>query len=66
MISGNPVRSEIWRTWSPDSVSSRAVPPVETISIPSSDRPCANSMIPVLSDTDSSARAIWTSPGAVV
>ena len=40
----------------PASASSRAVPPVETISIPSSASPRANSTIPVLSETDSSAR----------
>ncbi len=41
-----------------------AVPPVETISTPSSSRPRANSTIPSFSDTDSSARRTRTSPGA--
>ena len=63
MISGKPVKSEIERTSMPASSSSCAVPPVETISIPSSLRPRANSTMPVLSDTDSSARATCTSPG---
>src|SRR3954469_7163788 len=53
------------RTVSPAAVSSLAVPPVETISIPSSARPRAKSTIPVLSETDSSARWIRTSPGCV-
>ena len=56
MISGKPVSSEIERTRMPFSVSARAVPPVEMISIPSSVRPRANSTIPVLSETESSAR----------
>src|SRR5579871_276634 len=63
MISGKPVRSEISRTAMPASASSRAVPPVETISIPRSARPRANSRIPVLSDTESRARAMRTSSG---
>ena len=40
-------------------------PPVETISIPSSARPRANSTTPVLSDTDSSARATLTCSEAI-
>src|SRR5450755_501905 len=66
MISGNPVKSEIARSGTPASLSALAVPPVETISIPSSTSPRANSTTPVLSDTDSSARETRTSPGAVV
>src|SRR5437588_430985 len=66
MISGKPVSSETWRTGIPASESSRAVPPVEIISIPRSARPRANSTIPVLSDTDSRARATCTSPGETV
>ena len=53
------------RTSSPAATSSRAVPPVEINSTPSSTRPRAKSTIPVLSETDSSARATRTSPGAV-
>src|SRR5918992_4370586 len=44
---------------------SAAVPPVETISTPSSARPRANSTRPRLSDTLSSARLMRASPGAV-
>ena len=44
------------RTSMPASANSPAVPPVEMISMPSSARPRANSTIPVLSETDSSAR----------
>src|SRR3712207_3267543 len=43
--------------------SSRAVPPVETISTPRSASPRANSTSPRLSDTVSSARRTRTSPG---
>src|SRR5919202_1731260 len=43
--------------------SSRAVPPVETISTPSSASPRANSTSPRLSETLSSARRTRTSPG---
>ena len=43
----------------------RAVPPVETISTPSSARPRAKSTSPRLSETLSSARRMRTSPGAV-
>ena len=48
----------------PSSRSSLAVPPVDTISTPSSDSPRAKSTRPRLSDTDSSARRTFTSPGA--
>src|SRR3954470_21550105 len=47
----------------PASPSSRAVPPVETISAPSSWRPRAKSTSPRLSDTVRSARRTFTSPG---
>src|SRR3954447_11688110 len=53
------------RTDSPAPSSSRAVPPVETISTPSSARPRANSMSPRLSETVRSARRTRTSPGCV-
>ena len=46
------------------SASSRAVPPVETISTPSSASPRAKSTSPRLSDTLSSARRTRTSPAA--
>src|SRR5215213_10661423 len=46
----------------PCSASSRAVPPVEMISTPSSPSPRANSTRPRLSDTLRSARRIRTSP----
>src|SRR4051794_26783521 len=52
------------RTARPAPSSSRAVPPVDTISIPSSASPRANSTSPRLSDTVSSARRIRTSPGS--
>src|SRR5439155_13945676 len=52
------------RTLSPAPSSSRAVPPVDTISMPSSDRPRANSTSPRLSETVSSARRTRTSPGS--
>src|SRR5687768_9398037 len=65
MISGKPVKSSIGRTWSPASASAEAVPPVETSSTPSAASPRAKSTIPVLSDTDRTARAIRTSPGCV-
>src|SRR5947209_8772260 len=45
--------------------SSAAVPPVETISTPSSRNPRAKSTIPRLSETVSSARRTFTSPGLV-
>src|SRR3954454_24028717 len=53
------------RTARPAPSSSRAVPPVETISIPSSARPRAKSTSPRLSDTVSSARRTCTPPGSV-
>src|SRR3954451_22994663 len=62
--SGKPVSSSIDRTPSPAPSSSRAVPPVDTISTPSSARPRANSTSPRLSDTVSSARRMRTSPGS--
>src|SRR5687768_4008234 len=49
----------------PLSSSSRAVPPVETISTSSSFSPRAKSTSPRLSDTVSSARRTRTSPGCV-
>src|SRR5919202_2268542 len=64
--SGNPVMSSTERTAMPSAASSCAVPPVETISTPSSASPRAKSMIPRLSETLSSARRTRTSPGAVV
>src|SRR3954451_16190665 len=53
------------RTERPAPSSSRAVPPVETISTPSSARPRANSMSPRLSETVSRALRTRTSPGCV-
>src|SRR3954453_552582 len=53
------------RTESPAPTSTRAVPPVETISTPSSARPRANSTSPRLSETVNSARLTRTSPGCV-
>src|SRR3954467_13184562 len=50
----------------PCSRSSAAVPPVETISTPSSVSPRAKSTSPRLSDTDSRARRTRTSAGAVI
>src|SRR4051812_33486995 len=47
----------------PAPCSSRAVPPVETISTPRSASPRANSTRPRLSDTVRSARRTRTSPG---
>ena len=64
MISGKPVKSSIERTSIPASASSRALPPVETISTSSSRSPRASSTSPRLSETDSSARRMRTSPGA--
>src|SRR3954470_11939900 len=65
MISGKPVKSSMPRTSSPAPSSSRAVPPVETISTPSSASPRAKSTSPRLSETDSSARRTRTSPASV-
>src|SRR4051812_13443043 len=53
------------RTARPAPSSSRAVPPVDTISIPSSASPRAKSTTPRLSDTVSSARRTCTPPGSV-
>src|SRR3954451_18268480 len=64
-ISGKPVRSSIGRVSMPASARCLAVPPVETISTPSSRRQRAKSAMPVLSDTVMSARLTRTSPGAV-
>src|SRR4051812_44920096 len=64
-ISGKPVESSIARTVRPAPSSSRAVPPVDTISMPSSASPRAKSTSPRLSDTVSSARLICTPPGSV-
>src|SRR4051812_42896342 len=64
MISGKPVKSSIERTSRPAPSSSRAVPPVDTISTPSSARPRANSTSPRLSDTVKRARRTRTSPGS--
>src|SRR5881275_3285959 len=64
-ISGKPVYSSIARMSMPWSRSSRAVPPVETISTPRSARPRAKSTRPRLSETVSSARRTCTSPGRV-
>src|SRR4051794_12636227 len=63
-ISGKPVTSSIGRVSMPASARCLAVPPVETISTPSSRRQRAKSAIPVLSDTVISARWTRTSPGA--
>jgi hypothetical protein len=65
MISGKPVKLSIVRTSRPADSSSAAVPPVETSSTPSADRPRAKSTTPRLSETDSSARRICTAAGAV-
>src|SRR4051812_14032527 len=62
-ISGKPVYSSIARMSMPWSRSSRAVPPVETISTPRSASPRAKSTRPRLSETVSSARRTCTSPG---
>src|SRR3954447_6874593 len=64
-ISGKPVYSSIARMSMPWSRSSRAVPPVETISTPRSASPRAKSTSPRLSETVSSARRTCTSPGRV-
>src|SRR3954454_16743191 len=64
-ISGKPVRSSIGRVSIPASARCLAVPPVETISTPSSFRQCAKSGIPVLSETVINARLTRTSPCAV-
>src|SRR3954465_14209907 len=64
-ISGNPRQSPIARTPMPAPASSRAVPPVETISTPRSASPRANSTRPRLSETVRSALWTRTSPGWV-
>src|SRR5690606_1259017 len=56
MISGKPVTAETSVTGSPASRSARAVPPVEISSNDKSSNALANSTIPVLSETLSSAR----------
>ena len=58
------MKSSISREEMPAPASSRAVPPVETISTPSSPSPRAKSTIPAFSETDSSALRRRTSPGA--
>ena len=64
MISGKPVKSSIAPDVEPGVARAPcAVPPVETISTPSSARPRAKSTMPRLSETDSSARRTRTSPG---
>src|SRR4051794_7112091 len=65
-ISGKPVYSSIARDSIPAAARNLAVPPVETISTPSSARPRAKSTTPRLSDTVISARCTRTSPGATV
>src|SRR5436853_3162969 len=65
-ISGKPVYSSIARVSIPAVARNLAVPPVETISTPSSASPRAKSTTPRLSDTVISARATRTSPGATV
>src|SRR4051794_38888682 len=64
-ISGKPVKSSIARVSTPASFRCFAVPPVETISTPSSRRQRANSATPVLSETVISARLTRTSARAV-
>src|SRR5580692_10092463 len=56
IISGKPVRSDTSRTLRPASVRARAVPPVETSSMPKPARKRANSASPVLSETERRAR----------
>src|SRR5215469_12441690 len=56
MISGKPVYEDTWRTGSPCSARSFAVPPVESISTLRLARPRARSRSPVLSETESRAR----------
>src|SRR4051794_11970275 len=66
MISGKPVTSSTGRTFSPAASSAAAVPPVEMSSTPSDASPRAKSWMPVLSETDSSARPTRTSPGCTI
>ena len=54
-ISGNLVTSATSVTGRPLSASSLAVPPVDSSCTPMACRACANSTMPVLSDTESSA-----------
>ena len=56
MISGKPVWLATSRTGRPASLSRRAVPPVERISMSRAARARASSSSPLLSETDSSAR----------
>src|SRR4051794_4887813 len=65
MLPGRPGKWWMPGTARRASVSAVAVPPVETISTPSSASPRAKSTIPRLSETDSSARWMRTAPGAV-
>jgi len=64
MISGKPVKSSIERTSRPAPTSSRAVSAGRDQLDARSASPRANSTMPRLSDTDSSARRTRTSPGA--
>src|SRR4051794_41943380 len=66
MISGKPVNSSIGRTSSPSWRSTAAVPPVEMSSTSSEASPRAKSWMPVLFETDSSARLTRTSPGCTM
>src|SRR3954447_8335732 len=66
MISGKPVNSSIARTSRPASCSTAAVPPVEMSSTSSEASPRAKSWMPVLFETDSSARLTRTSPGCTM
>src|SRR5690606_31073706 len=63
MISGQPVSSETSRTLMPAAAIAEAVPPVETMSTPSDESTPAKSVIPVLSETESSARRTATRSG---
>ena len=58
IISGKPVISETDITGIPAAFNCCIVPPVEISSTPSSCNPCANSTIPVLSETLNNARFI--------
>src|SRR6185312_15770203 len=66
MISGKPVSSLISRTGMPESRSAFALPPVETISMPSACRAPPMSARPVLSETLSSARRAVMMPDPVM
>src|SRR5436305_3302027 len=65
-ISSWPVNSETSVTSSPASRSADAVPPVERISTPRPARPRAKSAIPVLSETETSARRTLIAPSSTV